>query len=153
MLRLVAVIYARVYSHHGPMPYRHNSHAYTKRHYPIGSAFTPVPQFFVRVPRFFPAFVLLRRSPSWSPSPTVQVRFVRGTWPSPDVVEKRCETCGCGCSCRTSSFPCAVAFLSCCVYQATVSPYPWVDVVGKGERKMEMKTDVHAAPRGACSAL
>ena len=25
--------------------------------YPIGSAFTPVPQFFVRVPRFFPAFV------------------------------------------------------------------------------------------------
>jgi len=26
--------------------------------YPTGSAFTPVPQFFVRVPRFVPLFVL-----------------------------------------------------------------------------------------------
>jgi hypothetical protein len=57
-LRLAVVIYTNVYSLHGLMPYRHNSHAYTWSHYPIGSAFTPVPQFFVRVPRFFSAFVI-----------------------------------------------------------------------------------------------
>lgn len=57
-LRLAAVIYTHVYSHHGLMPYTPNSHAYTRSHYPIGSAFTPVPQLFVSVPRFFPAFIL-----------------------------------------------------------------------------------------------
>lgn len=56
-LRLAVVIYTHVYSDHGLMPYRSDSHAYTRSHYPIGSAFTPVPQFFVRVPCFFPAFV------------------------------------------------------------------------------------------------
>jgi hypothetical protein len=76
--------------------------------YPIGSALTPVPKFFVRVPRFFPAFFPPRCPSSWSPSPTVQVRFVRGTSPSPDVVEKRC---GCNVSCGTVSIPCAVAVL------------------------------------------
>lgn len=80
-----------------------------------------MPQLFVRVPRFFPAFFLPRcSSPPWSPSPTVHVRFVRGTSPSPDVVEKRC---GWRCSCCTASFPCAVASLRVRrVYQANRQP-------------------------------
>jgi hypothetical protein len=86
-----------------------DSYAYTRNCYPIGSAFTPVPQFFVRVPRFFPAFVLLRCSPPWSSSPTDHVRFVCGTSPSPDVVEKRC---GCTLSSCVASFPCAVTALT-----------------------------------------
>jgi len=86
---------------HGLLP---NSHAYARSCYPIGSAFTPVPKCFVRVPRFFPAFFPPRCTP-WSLSPTVHVRFVRGTSPSPDVVEKRCD---CNVSCGTVSTPCFV---------------------------------------------
>jgi len=116
------------------MPCRPNSRAYTRSHYPIGNAFTPVPQFFVRVPRFFPAFVLSCRSPPGSPSPIVQVRLVRGSSPAPDVVEKRC---GCRCSCCVASFPCAVASLSrrVCPSQA-VSPQ--VGETGKKEERKEI---------------
>lgn len=70
--------------------------------YPIGSAFTPVPQLFVRAPRFFFDFFPSRLSSS----PTVQVRFVCGTLPSPDVVEKRC---GCRLSCGALLSPRSVA--------------------------------------------
>jgi hypothetical protein len=65
----------------------------------------------------------------------VQVRLVRGTSPSPDVVEKRC---GCRCSCWVTSSPCAVASLSRRVYpsQATVSPQ--VGEAGKKEERKEI---------------
>ena len=89
---------------HGLLP---NSHAYARSYYPIGSAFTPVPKCFVRVPRFLPAFFTPRCTP-WSLSLTVQVRFVRGTSPSPDVVEKRCD---CKVSRGTVSTPCFVPAL------------------------------------------
>jgi len=56
-LAVVVYITHMHFMHQVPL-YRPNSHAYTRRRYPIGSAFTPVPQFFVRVPRFFPLFVL-----------------------------------------------------------------------------------------------
>lgn len=74
----------------------------TQVSYPIGSAFTPVPQLFVRAPRFFFGFFPSRLSSS----PTVQVRFVCGTSPSPDVVEKRC---GCRLSCGALLSLCSVA--------------------------------------------
>ena len=89
------------------------------RRHPIGSAFTPVPQLFVRVPRFFAAFFPPLCLPPWSSSLTVQVRFVLGTSPSPDVVEKRC---GCKLACGPEPSPCAVAVLSDRrVYKATLS--------------------------------
>jgi len=100
---------------HGLLP---NSHAYARSCYPIGSAFTPVPKRFVRVPRFFPAF-FPPRCTLWSLSLTVQVRFVRGTSPSPEVVEKRC---GCNVSCGTVSTPCFVtAFRVRRVCEVTIS--------------------------------
>jgi len=80
----------------------------TKVGHPIGSAFTPVPQLFVRAPRFFFDFFPSRFPPTWSSSLTVQVRFVCGTSPSPDVVEKRC---GCSLSCCTVPSPRSVAAL------------------------------------------
>ena len=81
---------------------------HTKVSHPMGSAFTPVPQLFVRAPRFFFDFFPSRFPPTSSSSPTVQVRFVCGTSPSPDVVEKRC---GCSISCCTVPSPRSVAAL------------------------------------------
>jgi len=75
---------------------------HTNDSYPIGSAFTPVPQLFVRAPRFFFVFFPSRFPPPWSSLLTVQVRFVCGTSPSPDVVEKRC---GCKLSCNAVPSP------------------------------------------------
>jgi hypothetical protein len=78
----------------------------TEVSYPIGIAFTPVPQLLVRGPRFFFDFFPSRFPPPWSSSPTVQVRFVCGASPSPEVVEKRW---GCKLSCNALLSPRSVA--------------------------------------------
>jgi hypothetical protein len=112
-LCLAVVVHVHIHAHRRYAPLWAMDYHQIRMHipricYPIGSALTPVPKFLVRAPRFFPAFFPPRCAPTWFSSLTVQVRFVRGTSPSPDVFEKRC---GCNVSCRAVSIPTAAAVL------------------------------------------
>ena len=109
-LRLTAIVYTPAHAPYGLWDFRQIDliRTHTKVNHPIGSALTPVPQLFVQAPHFFFVFFPPRFSPPWSSSPTVQVRFVCGTSPSPDVVEKRC---GCELSCSAVLSPCSAAAL------------------------------------------